>query len=102
MLPHLSAIWKRLLSDYMPAKPTTRKLMFFDLSDPAKRLDADLHAALKIIGEFQQHNDVILGLMRAKAARGQGASPKKDAEQSERHGIALPPPFAKSWRFTRW
>jgi sugar/nucleoside kinase (ribokinase family) len=36
--------------------------MFFDLGDPTKRLDADLHAALKIIGEFQQHNDVILGL----------------------------------------
>jgi hypothetical protein len=67
MLPHLSAIWKRLLSDYMPAKPTTRKLMFFDLCDPSKRLDADLHAALKIIGEFQAHNDVILGLNEAES-----------------------------------
>jgi sugar/nucleoside kinase (ribokinase family) len=67
MLPHLSAIWKRLLSDYMPAKPTVRKLMFFDLCDPAKRLDADLHAALKIIGEFQQHNDVILGLNESES-----------------------------------
>jgi sugar/nucleoside kinase (ribokinase family) len=62
MLPHLSAIWKRLLSDYMPAKPTSRKLMFFDLCNPSSRLDADLHTALNIIGEFQQHNDVILGL----------------------------------------
>ena len=51
----------------MPAKPTTRKLMFFDLADPAKRLDADLHAALKIIGEFQQHNDVILGLNESES-----------------------------------
>ncbi len=67
MLPHLSAIWKRLLSDYMPTKPTTRKLMFFDLADPAKRLDADLHAALKIIGEFQQHNDIILGLNESES-----------------------------------
>src|ERR1700743_272179 len=67
MLPHLSAIWKRLLSDYMPSKPTTRKLMFFDLADPGKRLDADLHAALKIIGEFQQHNDVILGLNESES-----------------------------------
>jgi len=41
--------------------------MFFDLSDPAKRLDADLHAALKIIGEFQQHNDVILGLNESES-----------------------------------
>jgi len=41
--------------------------MFFDLADPAKRLDADLHAALKIIGEFQQHNDVILGLNESES-----------------------------------
>ena len=67
MLPHLSAIWKRLLSDYMPTKPGPRKLMFFDLADPAKRLDADLHAALKIIGEFQQHNDIILGLNESES-----------------------------------
>jgi len=32
-----------------------------------QRLDADLHAALKIIGEFQQHNDVILGLNEAES-----------------------------------
>jgi sugar/nucleoside kinase (ribokinase family) len=67
MLPNLSAIWKRLLSDYMPKKKEARKIMFFDLADPAKRLDADLHAALKIIGEFQEHNDVILGLNEAES-----------------------------------
>lgn len=67
-LPHLSAIWKRLLSDYVPKKKGPRKLMFFDLSDPSKRLDADLHAALKIIGEFQEHNDVILGLNEPESA----------------------------------
>ncbi len=61
-LPGLSAIWKRLLSDFSPSKPTQRKLMFFDLNDPSNRIEADLHAALKIIGEFQQHNDVMLGL----------------------------------------
>ncbi len=62
MIPHLSAIWKRILSDYVPPKTEKRKLMFFDLSDPSKRLDADLLAALKIVGEFQEKNDVILGL----------------------------------------
>ncbi len=89
MLPHLSAIWKRLLSDYMPAKPTTRKLMFFDLCDPSKRLDADLHAALKIIGEFQAHNDVILGLNEAESLHvAKGASPEEDPGQSEGHRLA--------------
>jgi sugar/nucleoside kinase (ribokinase family) len=67
MLPHLSAIWKRLLSDFVPTKTPTRKLIFFDLADPAKRLDADLNAALKIIGEFQEQNDVILGLNESES-----------------------------------
>jgi sugar/nucleoside kinase (ribokinase family) len=67
MLPHLSAIWKRILSDFVPPKNAARKLMFFDLADPAKRLDADLHAALKIIGEFQESNDVALGLNESES-----------------------------------
>jgi sugar/nucleoside kinase (ribokinase family) len=67
MLPHLSAIWKRILSDYVPLKTDKRKLMFIDLADPAKRLDADLLAALKIVGEFQEKNDVILGLNESES-----------------------------------
>jgi sugar/nucleoside kinase (ribokinase family) len=66
-LPHLSAIWKRLLSDYAPAKGAARKLVFFDLGDPSKRIDADLLAALKIISEFQEQHDVILGLNEEEA-----------------------------------
>ncbi len=62
MLPHLSAIWKRLQSDFAPVKGAARKLVFFDLCDPAKRIDADLLAALKIVSEFQEQHDVILGL----------------------------------------
>ncbi len=67
MLPNLSALWKRLLSDHMPAKPGARKWMFFDLGDLLKRLDADVHAALKIIGEFQTYHDVTLGLNEGEA-----------------------------------
>jgi sugar/nucleoside kinase (ribokinase family) len=62
MLPHLSAIWKRLQSDFVPTKGSARKLIFFDLSDPSNRIDADLLAALKIIAEFQEQHEVILGL----------------------------------------
>ncbi len=67
MLPHMSAIWKRLLTDFPQVKGAPRKLMFFDLADPAKRLDADLLAALKIISEFQEIHDVILGLNESEA-----------------------------------
>ncbi|MDE1171257.1 MAG: carbohydrate kinase family protein [Verrucomicrobium sp.] len=67
MLPHLSAIWKRLQSDYAPVKGAARKLIFFDLCDPAKRIDADLLAALKIISEFHEQHDVILGLNQSES-----------------------------------
>ncbi|MEI9998223.1 MAG: hypothetical protein WDO13_03165 [Verrucomicrobiota bacterium] len=89
MLPHLSAIWKRLLSDYMPAKPTTRKLMFFDLCDPTKRLDADLHR------RAQDHRRVPAAQRRhprpqrgGEPARREGAAPEKDAEQPKGHRVA--------------
>jgi len=67
MLPHMSAIWKKILSEFKPGKDAKRKVIFIDLADPAKRLDADLLAALKIVGEFQAHNDVILGLNESEA-----------------------------------
>ena len=67
MLPHMSAIWKKLQSEFKNAKKDKKKLMFFDLADPSKRTDADLNAALKIIAEFQDKHDVILGLNESEA-----------------------------------
>jgi sugar/nucleoside kinase (ribokinase family) len=67
MLPHMSALWKKMLADFKPVKEEARKLLFFDLADPAKRTDADLTAALKIIGEFQAHHDVTLGLNESES-----------------------------------
>jgi sugar/nucleoside kinase (ribokinase family) len=66
-LPHMSAIWKKFLSELKPAKQEKRKLIFFDLNDPSKRIEADLLAALKIMGEFQTDYDVILGLNESEA-----------------------------------
>lgn len=67
MLPHMSALWKKMLSEFKVGKDDKRKVLFFDLADPAKRIDADLSAALKIIAEFQAHHDVILGLNESEA-----------------------------------
>jgi sugar/nucleoside kinase (ribokinase family) len=67
MLPHMSALWKKILSEFKPIKEGKRKLLFFDLADPAKRIDADLSAALKTIGEFQQFHNVSLGLNESEA-----------------------------------
>ncbi|MGF1679166.1 MAG: PfkB family carbohydrate kinase [Candidatus Methylacidiphilales bacterium] len=67
MLPHMSTIWKKIQTEFKPAKDEKRKLLFFDLADPAKRTDADLAAALKIIGEFEINHDVMLGLNESEA-----------------------------------
>jgi len=67
MLPHMSALWKKILSEFKPIKEGKRKHIFFDLADPAKRIDADLTAALKTIAEFQQFHDVTLGLNESEA-----------------------------------
>ncbi|MEM9399769.1 MAG: carbohydrate kinase family protein [Verrucomicrobiota bacterium] len=67
MLPHMSAIWKKLQTTFKTTKKEKKKLMFFDLADPAKRTDADLNAALKIIADFQDPHDVILGLNESEA-----------------------------------
>jgi sugar/nucleoside kinase (ribokinase family) len=67
MLPHMSALWKKILSEFKPIKEGKRKILFFDLADPAKRIDADLTAALKTIGEFQQFHNVTLGLNESEA-----------------------------------
>lgn len=67
MLPHMSALWKKILSEFKPVKEGKRKFLFFDLADPAKRIDADLLAALKTIGEFEQFHNVALGLNESEA-----------------------------------
>jgi sugar/nucleoside kinase (ribokinase family) len=78
MLPHMSAIWRKIQSDLMPKDPpkpvalgkdgqpgkdsTPRKQIFFDLADPEKRSDEDIATALKLITKFQGHYDVTLGM----------------------------------------
>lgn len=66
-IPQMSALWKKLQTEFKPAKADKRQLMFFDLADPTKRIEADLNAALKIMGEFQATHDVILGLNEPEA-----------------------------------
>ena len=75
MLPHMSAIWRKIQSDLMPKEPAKgaapaaptkesgpRKQIFFDLADPEKRSAEDIAAALKLISKFQTFYDVTLGM----------------------------------------
>jgi sugar/nucleoside kinase (ribokinase family) len=64
MLPFMSDIWRHLLRDVFPkiARPATRPFAFFDLADPEKRLADDIQEALELLGRFETHLAVILGL----------------------------------------
>jgi hypothetical protein len=71
MLPYMSNIWEAIQKEIMvgtvaPRGPERRKI-FFDLADPEKRTKDDILRALHLIGNFQQHFDVILGLNEKEA-----------------------------------
>jgi sugar/nucleoside kinase (ribokinase family) len=68
MLPHLTALWKRIQTDFPGiAHDKARKTIFFDLADPEKRTHDDIAEALQTIADFQPAHDVILGLNEKEA-----------------------------------
>jgi sugar/nucleoside kinase (ribokinase family) len=60
-------IWDGLIRDVLPSSAPRR--LFLDLSDPAKRTDADIMRALGIVARLQQFVPVTLGLNHAEARR---------------------------------
>lgn len=62
MIAHMSAIFAKLVDDVYPKLPLRPRTFFFDLADPEKRSDADLAAALKLIGRFEKFGRAVLGL----------------------------------------
>lgn len=63
MLPFMSDIWEVILEQICPTlKNKKRRKIFFDLADPEKRSKLDIKRALDLIGKFEKHFDVILGL----------------------------------------
>ncbi|MSR65034.1 MAG: hypothetical protein EXS18_04550 [Verrucomicrobiae bacterium] len=63
MLPHMSDIWRHILTEICPKLPrNVDRAIFFDLADPEKRLAEDIRVALGLITEFQKFYRVILGL----------------------------------------
>ncbi len=67
MLPHMSAIWERMLAEIVPTISGERRWMFFDLADPAKRTREDLLHALDLVHQFNTKFRVILGLNEKEA-----------------------------------
>lgn len=67
MIPHMSGIWERILSDICRDQPRTHRKIFFDLADPEKRTPGDIRHALELITRFGQYFDVILGFNEKEA-----------------------------------
>lgn len=67
MLPYMSNVWEAILKEVCPKLSGPRRRVFFDLADPEKRTPEDIRRALDLIGQFQKHFDVILGLNEKEA-----------------------------------
>ena len=62
MLPFMSDIWRKMLTEIFPGIPRGDRKFFADLADPEKRTHADILDALHTLTKFQEQVDVILGL----------------------------------------
>src|SRR5437764_9923364 len=67
MIPYMSDLWASLLDEISVRANPVRRTIFFDLADPEKRTAKDIVRALELIGRFEEHFDVILGLNEKEA-----------------------------------
>jgi sugar/nucleoside kinase (ribokinase family) len=67
MLTNLTEVLQKLLTRVMAKLGRSRRWVFFDLADPAKRSREDLLEVLKLIAKYEKHARVILGLNLAEA-----------------------------------
>jgi hypothetical protein len=68
LLVNVTSIWKGILKEVVPLMyPNKQKTIFFDLADPAKRMDSDIMEALHCISEYQQYFSVTLGVNKKEA-----------------------------------
>ncbi|MCB9838601.1 MAG: hypothetical protein H6813_04615 [Phycisphaeraceae bacterium] len=70
MVPAMTDIWTRMACDVLPRLDhSASSHVFIDFSDPAKRTDADLRAALDLLRTINTTVPVTLGLNLAEAQR---------------------------------
>lgn len=69
MMPMMNDLWEHLLMDIIPSFSLKKRYMFVDLADPAKRSDADLKKALKLLENLNHHYSVVLGLNYSEGLR---------------------------------
>ena len=97
MLPCMSDIWEAILRDVCPGLSAPRRLIFFDLADPEKRVPKDILHALDLIARFGRHFEVIFGLNEKEAlavaqvcgVKPQSSTPEELAETAVRLAAQL-------------
>lgn len=62
MLTQINGILSKLLTQVAPKLKGEKRLLFFDLADPAKRTPEDIAKVLGLISKFEKHFRVVLGL----------------------------------------
>lgn len=62
MLTQMTPLLKKLLSRAAPKLTGEKRLIFFDLADPAKRPEEDLLGLMALLPKFEKYFRVILGL----------------------------------------
>ncbi len=69
MIPHMTELWNRMLSDIVPVLKDRKKkpIFFVDLADPEKRKDEEIAEAFETIAGFRKHFFVVLGLNKKEA-----------------------------------
>ncbi|HKK17106.1 MAG TPA: carbohydrate kinase family protein [Opitutales bacterium] len=73
MIPFLTEVFKKMLSDLLPKLPEDpERTFFFDLADPEKRSSEDLKEVLHLFKEFEDFGKVILGLNYREAEQVDG------------------------------
>ncbi len=69
MLPHLTELWKKILTEIVPLLPKKAKkpIFFIDLADPEKRETEEIKDALGLLKSFKDYFFVVLGLNKKEA-----------------------------------
>ncbi|MBI9010124.1 MAG: hypothetical protein JEZ05_08830 [Tenericutes bacterium] len=69
MLPNLTTLWKKLVTNILPVLPMRehKPYFFVDLADPEKREDEEIKEALELLKEFSSNFFVVLGLNKKEA-----------------------------------
>ena len=93
MLTQMKGIFQKVAARVAPQLTGERRILFFDLADPAKRSREDIGEALKQIAKFEKHFRVVLGLNFREAQQvGEVLGMRSPAETHEalrQHAVAI-------------